>query len=50
MGFTVDGFWPAVLGGLVVSVVSIVMGMILQDELKGKTKVISVQCSVISNQ
>ena len=35
-GFTVDGFWPAFLGGLVVSVVSIVMGMILRDELKGK--------------
>lgn len=38
MGFTVDGFWPAFLGGLVVSVVSVVMGMILRDELKGKRK------------
>lgn len=38
MGFTVDGFWPAFLGGLVVSAVSIVMGMILRDELKGKRK------------
>ena len=37
-GFTVDGFWPAFLGGLVVSAVSIVMGMILRDELKGKRK------------
>jgi putative membrane protein len=36
VGFTVAGFWPAVLGGLVVSAVSIVMGMILRDELKGK--------------
>lgn len=36
MGFTVDGFWPAFLGGLVVSVVSLAMGMILRDELKGK--------------
>jgi putative membrane protein len=35
-GFTVDGFWPAFWGGLVVSVVSLVMGMILRDELKGK--------------
>jgi putative membrane protein len=38
MGFTVDGFWPALLGSLVVSAVSIVMGMILHDELKGKRK------------
>lgn len=38
MGFTVDGFWPAFLGGLVVSAVSLVMGMILRDELKGKRK------------
>jgi putative membrane protein len=36
MGYTVDGFWPAFLGGLVVSVVSLVMGMILRDPLKGK--------------
>ncbi len=35
-GFTVDGFWPAFLGGLVVSAVSIVMGWILRDELKRK--------------
>jgi putative membrane protein len=38
MGFTVDGFWPALLGGLVVSAVSLVMGMILRDELKDKRK------------
>jgi putative membrane protein len=38
VGFTVDGFWPAFLGGLVVSVVSIIMGMILRDELKEKRK------------
>jgi putative membrane protein len=38
VGFTVDGFWPAFLGGLVVSVVSIIMGMILRDELKGGRK------------
>lgn len=38
VGFTVDGFWPAFLGGLVVSVVSIIMGMILRDELKGRRK------------
>ena len=37
-GFTVDGFWPAFLGGLVVSAVGIVMGFILRDELRGKRK------------
>ena len=34
MGFTVDGFWPAFLGGLVVSVVSLVMGMFLRDNAR----------------
>jgi hypothetical protein len=29
-------WWNAFLGGLVVSVVSVVMTMILKDELKGK--------------
>jgi putative membrane protein len=36
IGFTVDGFWPAFLGGLVVSVVSVIMSLILKDEFKGK--------------
>ena len=35
-GLSVDGFWPAVLGSLVISLVSIVMSVILHDELKGK--------------
>ena len=35
-GFTVNGFWTAVLGSLVISAVSIVMSLILRDELKGK--------------
>ncbi len=35
-GFTVDGFVPAFLGALVVSVVSFVLSMVLRDELKGK--------------
>jgi putative membrane protein len=35
-GLTVDGFWTAVLGSLVISVVSIVMSIIFRDELKGK--------------
>lgn len=38
MGFTVDGFWPAFLGGLVVSVVGIILGIFLRDEFRGKRK------------
>lgn len=34
VGFTVDGFWPAFLGGLVVTVVSVVLTMIFKDEKK----------------
>lgn len=36
IGLTVDGFWTAVLGSLVISIVSIIMSVILRDELKGK--------------
>ena len=36
LGLTVDGFWSALLGSLVMSVVSIVMSVIFRDELKGK--------------
>lgn len=36
MGITMDGFWPAFLGGVVVTVVSIVLSMILKDEMKGR--------------
>jgi putative membrane protein len=35
-GFSVDGFWPAFLGSLIVSVVSFVLGLFFQDELKGR--------------
>ncbi|MDP1715252.1 MAG: phage holin family protein [Anaerolineales bacterium] len=38
IGFTVDGFWQALLGSLVISFVSVVMGFILRDELKGRNK------------
>jgi putative membrane protein len=31
-GFTVDGFWSAFLGALVVSVVSVVLGVFLREE------------------
>ncbi len=34
VGFTVAGFWPAFLGGLIVSVVSVVLTMIFKDEKK----------------
>jgi uncharacterized membrane protein YvlD (DUF360 family) len=36
LGLSVNGFWPAFLGGLIVSVVSIVLSLIFKDELKGK--------------
>ncbi len=36
IGFTIDGFWSAFLGGLVVSVVSIIMSLILKDEFTKK--------------
>src|SRR3972149_1754376 len=31
IGLTVDGFWPAFLGALVISVVSIILSLILRD-------------------
>jgi len=36
IGFTLDGFGSAFLGALIVSLVSIVMSLILKDELKGR--------------
>ena len=38
LGLTVDGFWPALLGSIVISLVSMVLSLILHDELKGKKK------------
>ena len=38
IGFTVDRFWAAFLGGLVVSVVGMVLGWFLKDELRGRGK------------
>ncbi|MBM3125746.1 MAG: phage holin family protein [Chloroflexi bacterium] len=38
LGLTVDGFWTAVLGSLVISLVSVVLSLFLKDELKGKKK------------
>lgn len=34
VGFTVAGFWPAFLGGLIVSIVSVVLTMIFKDDKK----------------
>ena len=31
IGFTVDGFWPAFWGGLVISIVSIILSMIVHE-------------------
>ena len=36
LGLTVEGFWPALLGSLVISIVSVIMSLIFRDELKGK--------------
>jgi putative membrane protein len=36
IGLTVDGFWTALLGSLVISIVSVIMSVIFRDELKGK--------------
>jgi len=33
---SVDGFWAAFLGGLVVSIVSVILSLVLKDELGGK--------------
>jgi putative membrane protein len=35
---TINGFLPAFVGGLVVSIVSIVLSLILKDELKSKNR------------
>lgn len=36
IGFTVAGFWPAFLGGLVVSIVSMILNAVFKDEKKKK--------------
>ena len=38
LGLTVDGFWPALLGSIVISIVSMLLSLILHDELKGRKK------------
>jgi len=34
IGFTLDGFWPAFLGALVISVVSVVLSLVIKDSKK----------------
>jgi len=34
VGFVVDGFWSALLGSIIVSVVSVVLSLVLRDEMK----------------
>ncbi len=36
VGFTVDGFWPAFLGALIIGAIDMVGGMIVKDEKKPK--------------
>jgi len=36
IGLTVDGFWSALLGSLVMSIVSVIMSVIFHNELKSK--------------
>jgi putative membrane protein len=38
VGFTVDGFWPAFLGALIVSIISLVLTLLLRDELGERRK------------
>ena len=38
LGLSVDGFWSALLGSIVISLVSVVLSLILRDELKGRRK------------
>jgi putative membrane protein len=37
-GFTVNGFWPAFFGALIVSVVSVPLSMMIKDELGKRRK------------
>ncbi len=36
IGISVSGFWAAFWGGVIVSIVSIILSLVLRDELKGK--------------
>jgi putative membrane protein len=36
LGLSIEGFWPAFFGGLIVSVVSIVLSLFLRDEKRAR--------------
>lgn len=36
VGFTVDGFWPAFFGALIVSIISIVLSVFMPDDNEGR--------------
>jgi putative membrane protein len=38
LDFSVDGFWAALLGSLVISLVSVVMSVIIRDDRKSKKR------------
>lgn len=38
IGFTVDGFWPAFFGSLIVTLVSLILTLLVKDELEGKRR------------
>ena len=38
VGFTIEGFWAAFLGALIVSIVSTIFNVVLKDELKDRPK------------
>lgn len=38
VGFTVDNFWAALLGSVVVSFISIVLSLVFRSELKGRKR------------
>ncbi len=38
IGLTMNGFWPALMAGLVVTVVSVVLSLILHDEMHARPR------------
>jgi putative membrane protein len=38
VGFTVSGIWPALLGSIIVSIVSVFLSVLFKDELNGKSR------------
>ena len=38
IGLTMNGFWPAFLGGVVVTIVSVLLTMLLRDEMRPRMR------------